>query len=155
MSTGLKLDFTAHGRLESLSEFGLCVGNEFLHSGIINRFLARSIPNVKQEIICSIGNVKYISLLFWSSPEIKSYSGWFQGVTKRCRLPWLANSALVCEPKCGGMGKACWSQPVVHMDHKKLWRSNLWLGFSHGFDGSLLAFCLCTEVQMYRYLTKT
>ncbi len=25
-----------------------------------------------------------------------------QGVTKRCRLPWPTNSALVYEPKCGG-----------------------------------------------------
>jgi hypothetical protein len=27
-----------------------------------------------------------------------------QGVTKRCRLFWLTNSALVYEPKCGGWG---------------------------------------------------
>ncbi len=27
-----------------------------------------------------------------------------QGVTKRCRLSWLTNSALVYEPKCGGEG---------------------------------------------------
>jgi hypothetical protein len=27
-----------------------------------------------------------------------------QGVTKRCRLSWLTNSALVHEPKCGGGG---------------------------------------------------
>ncbi len=27
-----------------------------------------------------------------------------QGVTKRCRLSWLTNSALVYEPKCGGGG---------------------------------------------------
>ncbi len=26
------------------------------------------------------------------------------GVTKRCRLTWLTNSALGYEPKCGGMG---------------------------------------------------
>jgi hypothetical protein len=25
-----------------------------------------------------------------------------QGVTKRCRLSWQTNSALVYEPKCGG-----------------------------------------------------
>ncbi len=30
-----------------------------------------------------------------------------QGVTKRCRLSWLTNSALVCEPKCGGEGGCC------------------------------------------------
>jgi hypothetical protein len=28
-----------------------------------------------------------------------------QGVTKRCRLSWLTNSALVYEPKCGGRGE--------------------------------------------------
>jgi hypothetical protein len=27
-----------------------------------------------------------------------------QGVTKRCRLSWLTNNALVYEPKCGGRG---------------------------------------------------
>jgi hypothetical protein len=27
-----------------------------------------------------------------------------QGVTRRCRLSWLTNSALVYESKCGGMG---------------------------------------------------
>ncbi len=28
-----------------------------------------------------------------------------QGVTQRCRLPWLTNSALVCEPRnAGGWG---------------------------------------------------
>jgi hypothetical protein len=26
------------------------------------------------------------------------------GVKKRCRLPWLTNSTLVYEPKCGGWG---------------------------------------------------
>ncbi len=30
-----------------------------------------------------------------------------QGVTKKCRLPWLTNSALVYEPKCGGRGESC------------------------------------------------
>jgi hypothetical protein len=27
-----------------------------------------------------------------------------QGVTKRCSLSWLTNSALLNEPKCGGGG---------------------------------------------------
>jgi hypothetical protein len=30
--------------------------------------------------------------------------GQVRGVTKRCRLFWLTNSALVYEPKCGGRG---------------------------------------------------
>ncbi len=42
------------------------------------------------------------------------------GVTKRCRLSWLTNSALVYEPKCRGIGRG--SQPMsaaVHMEPKK------------------------------------
>jgi hypothetical protein len=34
----------------------------------------------------------------------------YQGVTKRCHLSWLANSALVYEPKCGGRGGIVGSQ---------------------------------------------
>ncbi len=30
-----------------------------------------------------------------------------QGVTKRCRLSWLTDRALVYEPKCGGIGVCC------------------------------------------------
>jgi hypothetical protein len=44
-----------------------------------------------------------------------------QGVTKRCRLSLLTNSALVYEPKCGGGGEVAGSQPMstaVHMEPK-------------------------------------
>ena len=52
-----------------------------------------------------------------------------QGVTKRCRLSWLTNSALVYEPKCGGRGGVCGAsaQPMstaVNRSPNKLWRSN-------------------------------
>jgi hypothetical protein len=52
-----------------------------------------------------------------------------QGVTKRCRLSLLTNSALVNEPKFGGGGGGgvAGSQPnstVVHRSLNKLWRSN-------------------------------
>jgi hypothetical protein len=30
-----------------------------------------------------------------------------QGFTKRCRLSWVTNSALVYEPKCGGGNRVC------------------------------------------------
>jgi hypothetical protein len=47
-----------------------------------------------------------------------------EGVTKRCRLSWLINSALVCEPMASGWGEG-WgvarSQPMstgVHMEPK-------------------------------------
>jgi len=36
-------------------------------------------------------------------PPIAVYCS--QGVTKRCRLSWLTNSALIYEPKCGGRGE--------------------------------------------------
>jgi hypothetical protein len=34
------------------------------------------------------------------------------GITKRCRLSWLTNSALVYEPKCGGTRGHAGSQPM-------------------------------------------
>ncbi len=50
------------------------------------------------------------------------------GVTKRCRLSWPTNSALVYEPKCGGGGGGvAVSQPMstaLHRSPNKLWRSN-------------------------------
>ncbi len=51
-----------------------------------------------------------------------------QGVTERCRLSWLPNSALVYEPKCGGKGVAG-SRPMstaVHMETAQInfWRFN-------------------------------
>jgi hypothetical protein len=35
-----------------------------------------------------------------------------QGVTKRCRLSWLTNTAIVYEPKCGERGRVTGSQPM-------------------------------------------
>jgi hypothetical protein len=48
-----------------------------------------------------------------------------QGVTKRCRLSWLTNSALVYEPKCGGScGVSANEYSCFHRSPNKLWRSN-------------------------------
>jgi hypothetical protein len=49
-----------------------------------------------------------------------------QGVTKRCRLSWLTNSALVYDPNVGGGGelRPAGSQPLrttVHRSPNKLW----------------------------------
>ncbi len=64
-----------------------------------------------------------------------------QGVTKRCPLSWLTNSAIVYEPKCGGMGggggfAGSQSMSTVELSTwspNKLWRSNskinLWVSF--------------------------
>ncbi len=50
-----------------------------------------------------------------------------QGITKRCRLSWLTNIALIYEPKCGGRGGVVGSQPMstaVDRSPNKLWRTN-------------------------------
>ncbi len=47
--------------------------------------------------------------------------GRYHGVTKRCRLSWLTNSALIYGPKRGGGGDFAGSQPMstsVHMEPK-------------------------------------
>ncbi len=56
----------------------------------------------------------------WSSFLVVRNSGWcflswfgiYQGVTKRCRLSLLANSALVYKSKCGGIVGVAGSQPI-------------------------------------------
>ncbi len=53
--------------------------------------------------------------------------GLSQGVTKRCRLSSLTNSAVVFEPKCVGRGGVAGSQPMstaVYKSPNKFWRSN-------------------------------
>ncbi len=44
------------------------------------------------------------SCLTWSYLGYLAQIGHVKGVTKRYCLPWLTNSALVYEPKCGGRG---------------------------------------------------
>ncbi len=41
-----------------------------------------------------------------------------QGDTKRCRLSWLTNNALVYETKCGGRGGVTGSQPMSTAVHR-------------------------------------
>ncbi len=47
-----------------------------------------------------------LSMEFQSAAPLEEtgVEGYEQGVTKRRRLSWLTNSALVYEPKCGGIG---------------------------------------------------
>ncbi len=59
----------------------------------------------------------FISIVSYSCLFVPVY----QGVTQRCRLSWLTNSAPVYEPKCGGKGRVAGSQPMstaVHMEPK-------------------------------------
>jgi hypothetical protein len=66
----------------------------------------------------------------------------YQGVTKRCRLSWLTNSALVYEPKCWGrgwwglMGLSQWLQ-LCTWSPNKLWISNSYV------------FCVCLTSTAY------
>jgi hypothetical protein len=47
------------------------------------------------------------------------------GVTKKCRLNWLTNSALAYEPRCGeGSCGVSANETTVHKSPRKLWRSN-------------------------------
>ena len=53
-----------------------------------------------------IKHVASLSLDISKNVNIWSLHTVFQGVTKRCRLSWLTNSALVYEPNAGGGGVA-------------------------------------------------
>jgi hypothetical protein len=66
----------------------------------------------------SLGGEGVGGSIFWKKPDTALYStykyfvvavniGGVQGVTKRCRLSWLTNSAFAYEPKCRGRG-GCW-----------------------------------------------
>jgi hypothetical protein len=71
----------------------------------------------------------------------------------RCRLSWLTNSALVCEPKCGGKGGVAGSQPMSTAAHRipykslEQWRSdsmfNLWVWGSAIFVAADFWLTLC------------
>jgi hypothetical protein len=43
-----------------------------------------------------------------------------RGVTKKCRLSWLTNSAIVYEPKCGRMGWMGWGGGGVSANEQSL-----------------------------------
>jgi hypothetical protein len=70
------------------------------------------------------GHTDYIKLvspvLYSPTKPIKTLPQ-TQGITKRCRLSWLTNSALVYEPNAGGWGRVAGSQPMstaVYMEPK-------------------------------------
>ncbi len=56
---------------------------------------------------------------------------WTRGVTNRCRLPWLTNSALVYEPRCGGErggGEVSCEHgaQICKLGDLTLWRDDIW-----------------------------
>ncbi len=85
-------------------------------------------PLVK--LLANVGIRRNFALYKSSIPdpgEVSCIRIWFyQGVTMRCRLSWLTNSALVYEPKCGGRGGGggwlrClsqWVQPCTWIPNK-------------------------------------
>ncbi len=72
------------------------------------------------------------------------------GGTKRCRLSWLTNSAVVNEPKCGGWGGG-WvagSQPMstaCTWSPNKLWRSTV------QYNSMFILCCLATCQLKHSY----
>jgi hypothetical protein len=71
-------------------------------------------------------------LPFWIRILMRNTDSCTQGVTKRCRLSWLTNSALDMSPHAGGVGMRCLSHECscAHGAYR-LWRPNsifnLWL----------------------------
>ncbi len=53
-------------------------------------------------------------LAFWLYVEALASLCFTLGVTKRCRLSWLTNSALLYEPKCGGGGGSANEDSCAH-----------------------------------------
>jgi hypothetical protein len=71
----------------------------------------------------SFNYTPYLFYKKWFKSEINFFCIWTQGVTKRCRLSLLTNSALVYDPKCRGEGGvACGVSAIkyrtVHMEPK-------------------------------------
>ncbi len=61
---------------------------------------------VQCSALCASGRIAgYPSSVEIDENVLYTEDGPNQGVTKRCRLSWLTNSALVYEPKCGGRGE--------------------------------------------------
>jgi hypothetical protein len=82
--------------------------------------------------------VPYIWFCTWFLLNLTFFKEWNQGVTKRCRLSYLANSLFVYEPKWGGGGWVAglnqWEQ-LCSWSPNKLWRFNskfnLWVRLYH------------------------
>jgi|688.fasta_scaffold651881_1 hypothetical protein len=92
-------------------------------------------------------NSEFIFILMLSVTNRWSFT---QGFTKRCRLSWLINSALVYEPTCGGRGELRGLIQWVHLCTwipNKIKRSNciFYLFFSR------TQCTLCTIGNMYFY----
>ena len=86
------------------------------------------------------------------------------GVTNRCRLSWLTNSALVYEPKCGGWGAEGYGVSaneyiqLFTWSPNKLWRSNsifnlLFLSFFKSKDDNLSRTIIIVSMRS-RYIRK-
>jgi hypothetical protein len=103
-------------RIASLSARSIQIPDEIYNQSIRDVFyFLYSVNNCKGTKCHLLGintvyscTVQYNTMYEYS---ISSYTA-YQGVTKRCRLSWLTNSALVYEPKCGGRGVVAWSQPM-------------------------------------------
>jgi hypothetical protein len=64
----------------------------------------RGIPSFA-DITGHTDHIKLVSPVLYSPTKPITTLPQTQGVTKKCRQSWLTISALVYEPKCGGMGE--------------------------------------------------
>ncbi len=89
---------------------GCCWGNRFCCAGLVVNWGINRLVN-KNKILGPYGSVHNV---LNSSCHCSDRNQLFygkrtcQGVTKRCNLSWLTNSALVEEPKCGGKAGGSW-----------------------------------------------
>ncbi len=85
-------------------------------------------PIVKNHCPCSDRDTVERKHWGWGGVGVSTANRQQQGVTKRCRLSWLTNSALLYEPKFGrGRGGGCAvsdSKTAVHRSPNKLLISN-------------------------------
>ncbi len=80
------------------------------------------------------------------------WEGSYQRVTKRCRLSWLTNIALICKPKWGGGGVRGLGQWVQLYTGAQINFEDLTPSFTYGRYTSLIStlpqYALCVPGQM-------
>jgi hypothetical protein len=81
--------------------FAVCAGIAFLIFNYFIVFYDRRQKGYHHLIQCSTSSP------FVQHLNCNLFRSWNQGVTKRCRLSWLTNSALIFEPKCARRGRGC------------------------------------------------
>ncbi len=91
-------------------------------------FLCLCLTDIFDVILVSLATRKFSKITYSLRPQKPYARTPFVGIghvfTKRCRLSWLTNSALVYEPKCGEVPGPQPMSTTVHRSPNKLERSN-------------------------------